>query len=210
MAKYPGLMRRGSRWYLRAKVPADLVEEVGRREIWRSLETGSHRKAVGRYHQVRGEVQALLEAARRRLRGGGDEVTDAELRRLAAMWFQGLDRKVADADHAGPRLGLPLVPALVPGPPARGRRLAGRGPEAGRLVGRRGGGAVRLRCEPAGAAAGAKEGRVPSGPLTDVATLKRPGRVARANFARRSSLFPAASPARVRIGASWLGLELAY
>ena len=99
MAKYPGLMRRGSRWYLRVKVPADLVEEVGRREIWRSLETGSHRKAVGRYHQVRGEVQALLEAARRRLRGGGDEVNDAELRRLAAMWFQGLDRKVADADH---------------------------------------------------------------------------------------------------------------
>ncbi len=71
MAKHPGLMRRGSRWYLRAKVAADLVEEVGRREIWRGLETGSHRKAVGRYHQVRGEVQALLEAARRRLRGGG-------------------------------------------------------------------------------------------------------------------------------------------
>ena len=57
MAKYPGLMRRGSRWYLRAKVPADLVEEVGRREIWRSLDTGSHRKAVGRYHRVRGEVR---------------------------------------------------------------------------------------------------------------------------------------------------------
>jgi hypothetical protein len=50
MAKYPGLMQRGSRWYLRAKVPADLVEEVGRREIWRSLDTGSHRKAIGRYH----------------------------------------------------------------------------------------------------------------------------------------------------------------
>ncbi len=50
MAKYPGLMRRGSRWYLRVKVPADLVEEVGWREIWRSLDTGSHRKAVGRYH----------------------------------------------------------------------------------------------------------------------------------------------------------------
>ncbi len=27
MAKYPGLMRRGTRWYLRVKVPADLVEE---------------------------------------------------------------------------------------------------------------------------------------------------------------------------------------
>ena len=81
MAKYPGLMRRGTRWYLRAKVPADLVEEVGRREIWRSLDTGSHRKAVGRYHQVRGDGyrslcdyvrRGMLEVARRsraRLRG---------------------------------------------------------------------------------------------------------------------------------------------
>ena len=86
MAKYPGLMRRGSRWYLRVKVPADLVEEAGRREIWHSLETGSHRKGVGRYHQAQGEVQALLESARRRLRGGDGEVIDAELRRLAATW----------------------------------------------------------------------------------------------------------------------------
>ncbi len=48
---------------------------------------------------MRGEVQALLEATRRRLRGGGVKVPDAELRRLAATWVQGLDWKVADADH---------------------------------------------------------------------------------------------------------------
>jgi hypothetical protein len=38
MAKYPGLMRRGSRWHLRVKVPADLVEEAvleyGSEEEW--------------------------------------------------------------------------------------------------------------------------------------------------------------------------------
>ncbi len=31
---------------LRVKVPKELVEELGRKEIWRSLETGNHRKAV--------------------------------------------------------------------------------------------------------------------------------------------------------------------
>ncbi len=87
VAKYPGLMRRGTKWYLRVKVPKDLVEELGRKEIWRSLETGNYPRAVGRYHQVRGEVQVLMESARRRTSGGGGEVTDAELRRLVIMWF---------------------------------------------------------------------------------------------------------------------------
>ena len=49
MAKYPGLMRRKARWYLRAKVPADLITFLGRAEIWQSLKTGEHREAVRRY-----------------------------------------------------------------------------------------------------------------------------------------------------------------
>jgi hypothetical protein len=51
VAKYPGLMRRGTKWYLRVKVPKELVPELGRKEIWRSLETGNHRTAVGRYRR---------------------------------------------------------------------------------------------------------------------------------------------------------------
>jgi hypothetical protein len=97
VAKYPGLMRRGTRWYLRVKVPKDLVEELGRREIWRSLDTGNYPRAVGRYHQVRGEVQVLMESARRRTSGGGGEVTDAELRRLVIMWFHGVDHRATES-----------------------------------------------------------------------------------------------------------------
>ena len=49
VAKYPGLMRRGTRWYLRVKVPEDIVEAMGRREIWKSLRTGHHRAAKATY-----------------------------------------------------------------------------------------------------------------------------------------------------------------
>ena len=99
MAKYPGLMRRGTKWYLRLRVPADLMDEVGKKEIWRTLGTGDYGKAVSRYKMVLGEVEALLESARRRRRGGDADVSDAELRRLVSMWFGGLDRTVADIDH---------------------------------------------------------------------------------------------------------------
>lgn len=37
--QYPGLMLRGSRYYLRIYVPADLIESIGREEVWKSLDT---------------------------------------------------------------------------------------------------------------------------------------------------------------------------
>ncbi len=93
MAKYPGLMQRGTKWYLRVCVPKDIVDEVGRREIWRSLETGNHRKAKSRYHQVWADIDAQFEIVRGRR--GDDDVTNAELRRLVTAWFEGMDRRVA-------------------------------------------------------------------------------------------------------------------
>ena len=39
VARHPGLMRRGARYYLRVRVPLDLIETLGRREIWQSLRT---------------------------------------------------------------------------------------------------------------------------------------------------------------------------
>ncbi len=93
MAKYPGLMRRGTKWYIRVCVPKDIVDEVGRREIWRSLETGDHRKATRRYHGARADMNELFEAARSRR--GDDDVTNAELRRLVTAWFEGMDRRIA-------------------------------------------------------------------------------------------------------------------
>ena len=93
MSKYPGLMRRGTKWYLRVRVPTDIVDDVGRSEIWKTLGTGDHRKAVSRYHQARADVVAQFEAVRGRR--GDDDVTNAELRRLVTVWFGGMNRLVA-------------------------------------------------------------------------------------------------------------------
>ncbi len=90
MARYPGLMRRGTKWYLRVKVPKDVVDKVGRSEIWKTLGTGNHRKAVSLYHQVRADMDAQFKIIRR-----SRDVTDTELRRLVTVWFEGMDRRVA-------------------------------------------------------------------------------------------------------------------
>jgi DNA invertase Pin-like site-specific DNA recombinase len=65
VAKHPGLMRRGTRWYLRAKVPVDLVEIIGRSEVWRSLQTGEHALAVKRFRRARADLATwFLDALR--------------------------------------------------------------------------------------------------------------------------------------------------
>ena len=52
MARYPGLVRRKARWYLRSRIPADLTDFLKRAEVWRSLGTVEFRAAVGRYDVV--------------------------------------------------------------------------------------------------------------------------------------------------------------
>jgi hypothetical protein len=62
-------MRRGARYYLRVRVPLDLIDIIGRQEIWQSLGTGDHREAVRRYFPARTELQQGFEHARRRRAG---------------------------------------------------------------------------------------------------------------------------------------------
>ena len=57
-------MRRGTRYYLRTRVPLDLIETIGRKEIWKSLETGDHREAVRRYHLAKAELDQEFEQRR--------------------------------------------------------------------------------------------------------------------------------------------------
>ncbi len=56
MAKNGGPVRRGSRWYMRVRVPDDLVDIIGKREISKSLGTGDHREAKARYTVERAAV----------------------------------------------------------------------------------------------------------------------------------------------------------
>jgi hypothetical protein len=70
MAKHPALMARGRRWYLRAKVPADLIAFLGRAEIWRTLQTGDHAVAPKRYRRARADLDEWFDAQRRRRETG--------------------------------------------------------------------------------------------------------------------------------------------
>ncbi|MFD2500434.1 DUF6538 domain-containing protein [Rhizorhabdus histidinilytica] len=62
-----GVVLRGKRYYFRRRVPASLVATVGRREIWRSLETDSLTTAQRRSHQVAATIEHEFEMARQRI-----------------------------------------------------------------------------------------------------------------------------------------------
>lgn len=96
VAKYPGLMRRSARWYLRARVPVDLVSFLGRAEVWQSLKPGDHREAVRRYTSARAELQRWLDQQRRR-RDAGEKI-NGEAPRLVASWFHEHERRGAHLD----------------------------------------------------------------------------------------------------------------
>jgi len=97
VARKPGLMRRGTRWWLRVRVPDDVLEVVGRREIWRSLRISDYGEAVRRCRAARVELDEHFERVRRARRGlpAGDEG-----RRLVAVWLRDRARANADDDLA--------------------------------------------------------------------------------------------------------------
>lgn len=98
MAKQPGLMRRKARWYLRAKVPLDLVDTIGRREIWQSLRTGDHAVAIKLYRRARADLDQWFDQQRRRWDAG--ERSNGEAPRLVASWFHDTERRAAHADFS--------------------------------------------------------------------------------------------------------------
>jgi hypothetical protein len=98
--KYPGLMRRGARWYLYVKVPVDLRSTLGRLHIWKALGTSDRREAIRRYFPARAQLQATFEQARRL------HLSPDDARRMVTEWLHTLDRQTAQADFelCGPDL----------------------------------------------------------------------------------------------------------
>ncbi|MQW16682.1 site-specific integrase [Sinorhizobium meliloti] len=92
VVKVPGLIRRGSTYSLRRRVPTDLVEAVGRREIWVSLGTSNYKAAAkkARLEAVRLDIQ--WDKQREALKIGEplksvDTVSEAELRHVVVSDF---------------------------------------------------------------------------------------------------------------------------
>ena len=96
MARYPGMMRRGTKWYLRVRVPDDVRDVLGQKEIWKSLRTGDYQTAKARFLEERTCLERQFMAARE----GKRILPEVEARRLVNAWFEEHDRQNADADFA--------------------------------------------------------------------------------------------------------------
>jgi hypothetical protein len=64
VARHPRLQKRGSRYFLRVKVPTDLRSAVGKREIRKALGTSEPREALKRVRQASAETDTMFEALR--------------------------------------------------------------------------------------------------------------------------------------------------
>jgi hypothetical protein len=87
VTKHPRLTLRGTKWYLRTKVPEHLRPVVGKREIWQSLGTSDYRQAVKKLRIASAEVDALFFEAEGKLRGRTSDLTMVDIHHLVRSWF---------------------------------------------------------------------------------------------------------------------------
>lgn len=93
MLKVTGLMRRGGTYSLRRRVPSDLVEALGRKEIWIALGTSDPKAAAKEARLASVRLDLEWEKAREALKRGepinpNDKISEADIRRavLGEFW----------------------------------------------------------------------------------------------------------------------------
>jgi hypothetical protein len=94
--RHPRLQKRGSRYFLRVKVPTDLRSAIGKREIRKALGTSDPREALKRVRKASVEADAVFETYRvRTAPNASDRVpaSEADLERLALQAFQASERQ---------------------------------------------------------------------------------------------------------------------
>jgi len=98
MSKHPWLQRRRTGYYLRAKVPLDIVEIYGKKEVVRSLRTKELRLARERIHIEAVKVEQEFAECRRKTEISEirrDRISDEELQRIVLLWFHKVDQDAA-------------------------------------------------------------------------------------------------------------------
>ncbi|WP_462118150.1 DUF6538 domain-containing protein [Methylorubrum extorquens] len=106
MAHQPNLTQRNGTFYLRMRVPLDVVEAVGRTHIVVSLKTKERRIALARFRLEQATVERQFEAARqqatetatlrRSLTSGRlEKLAPGEIEGLALRWFEHAVQRVA-------------------------------------------------------------------------------------------------------------------
>jgi hypothetical protein len=97
------LHKRGTKWYLRVRVPDDLRPIVGKGEVWRSLRTSDASLARNLVRAESLKVSAEFDEARRKLRAALPstakatpvDLTDAEVWQLVARFFASAERRAS-------------------------------------------------------------------------------------------------------------------
>ena len=105
LQKVPGhtrLHRRGSRYYIRAKVPIDLQTVMKRKELKKALKTSDYREAVRLVKLESARFDALFDDARDIVNRGAQNgkrlpsMSEARAMQLVSRWFLDVERKSGD------------------------------------------------------------------------------------------------------------------
>jgi len=100
MGRNSWLFCRSGRYYLRARVPQDLIQIIGKREIKKSLRTSDRKQALERLTAEAAEVSEQFAVARRKLKYEVErrvpDLTDHESKRLAYLWFRKREREAVE------------------------------------------------------------------------------------------------------------------
>ncbi len=105
LQKVPGhtrLHRRGSRYYIRAKVPIHLQGVMKRKELKKALKTSDYREAVRLVKLESARFDALFDDAREVVHRGAQterrlsSMSEAQARQLVTGWFLDLEKKSDD------------------------------------------------------------------------------------------------------------------
>ena len=98
MSKTSWLQRRGATYYLRAKVPLDIVDTFGKKEVVRSLKTKDLRVARERLKIEALQVDQEFAACRHKVDTAEvrtSKISEDEIRRVVLIWFHQTDRDAA-------------------------------------------------------------------------------------------------------------------
>lgn len=107
MPRHTRLMRRGSRYYVNAKVPKDVAPILGKHLIRYSLGTSDHRDALSRVRLESAKIDARFAEARRLATAGrATKLTDTEVEQIVLLWFSRCELTYQDSEvGASSRLG---------------------------------------------------------------------------------------------------------
>lgn len=114
VAHHPNLTTRAGTYYMRMRVPLELVQELGRTHITKSLRTKEHRVALARFRLAQAQAERDFEAARRQMKdadalrtllakGRLERLMPEHVQEIAQRWFasavQHVARSPKEQDH---------------------------------------------------------------------------------------------------------------